>query len=79
MMPFLIPISFAPRYDTDKNGYVDHEEFLHRLGIEIAPGDVNGISNKITKGSEDEIHRHNHNQKVLYGNISRNFVWNCNW
>jgi len=49
-------------YDADYNGYVDHAEFLQRLGVDISPGDVNGVSNQITKGSEDEIYRHHHNQ-----------------
>ena len=52
------------RYDADYNGYVDHAEFLQRLGVDISPGDVNGVSNQITKGSEDEIYRHHHNQLV---------------
>ena len=52
------------RYDADYNGYVDHGEFLQRLGVDISPGDVNGVSNQITKGSEDEIYRHHHNQQV---------------
>ncbi|XP_065054660.1 EF-hand calcium-binding domain-containing protein 6-like, partial [Rhopilema esculentum] len=51
-------------YDTDRNGHVDHREFLQRLGVELAPGDVNGISNKITKGSEDEIYRHHQSQQM---------------
>eukprot|EP00794_Sanderia_malayensis_P021385 gene21385-23472_t len=53
-------------YDIDKNGYVDHDEFLRRLGVEFAPGDVNGVSNKITKESEDEIYRHFQSQKMKH-------------
>ncbi|XP_029453350.1 EF-hand calcium-binding domain-containing protein 6 [Rhinatrema bivittatum] len=42
---FSIPITSAEfdklwaRYDTNKKGYITHQEFLQRLGIELAAGD----------------------------------------
>lgn len=35
------------RFDTDKNNRIDHTEFLHKLGSELAPGDGEGFSSKI--------------------------------
>ena len=40
------------RYDTDGNGYVDHQEFLAKLGGELAPGDVHGHSTVIAEQSQ---------------------------
>lgn len=40
------------KYDTDRNGYVDHHEFLAKLGGEMAPGDVHGPSTQITEQSQ---------------------------
>ncbi|XP_020616607.1 EF-hand calcium-binding domain-containing protein 6-like [Orbicella faveolata] len=40
------------KYDTDKNGYVDHREFLAKLGGELAPGDIHGPSTLIAEQSQ---------------------------
>lgn len=50
---FSLPASgLISRYDTDKNGYVDHGEFLAKLGGELAPGDVHGPSTLIAEQSQ---------------------------
>lgn len=53
------------RYDTDRNGYVDHHEFLAKLGGEMAPGDVHGPSTQITEQSQQVMESMYRKQQVL--------------
>lgn len=52
------------RYDTDKNGYVDHREFLARLGGELAPGDIHGPSTLIAEQSQQVMESMYQKQQV---------------
>ena len=52
------------RYDTDHNGYVDHQEFLARLGGEFVPGDIHGPSTMITEQSHQVMESMHKNQQV---------------
>ena len=52
------------RYDTDRNGYVDHQEFLARLGGEMKPGDTHGPSTMITEQSHQVMESMHRNQQV---------------
>ena len=52
------------RYDTDGNGYVDHKEFLARLGGELAPGDIHGHSTQIAQQSQQVLESMYRNQQV---------------
>ena len=52
------------RYDTDGNGYVDHQEFLARLGGEMKPGDTHGPSTMITEQSHQVMESMHRNQQV---------------
>ena len=52
------------RYDTDQNGYVDHQEFLARLGGELVPGDMHGPSTMITEQSHQVMESMHKNQQV---------------
>uniref|UniRef100_A0A7M5V2B7 EF-hand domain-containing protein n=2 Tax=Clytia hemisphaerica TaxID=252671 RepID=A0A7M5V2B7_9CNID len=38
-------------FDTDGDGNIDNQEFLNKLGTELAPGDHAGLSTKIAKGN----------------------------
>lgn len=52
------------RYDTDKNGYVDHREFLAKLGGELAPGDIHGPSTLIAEQSQQVMESMYQKQQV---------------
>lgn len=54
------------RYDTDKNGYVDHREFLAKLGGELAPGDIHGPSTLIAEQSQQVMESMYKKQQVSY-------------
>ena len=54
------------RYDTDKNGYVDHREFLAKLGGELAPGDIHGPSTLIAEQSQQVMESMYQKQQVSY-------------
>ena len=55
------------RYDTDRNGYVDHREFLAKLGGELAPGDVHGPSTLIAEQSQQVMESMYKKQQVGVG------------
>ena len=59
----LSPFSLC-RYDTDGNGYVDHKEFLAKLGGELAPGDIHGHSTQIAQQSQQVLESMYRNQQV---------------
>ena len=59
----LSPFSLC-RYDTDGNGYVDHKEFLAKLGGELAPGDIHGHSTQIAQQSQQVLDSMYRNQQV---------------
>ena len=66
------------RYDTDKNGYVDHREFLAKLGGELAPGDIHGPSTLIAEQSQQVMESMYQKQKVgynLFGQALRRMKW----
>ena len=48
----------------DKNGHVDHREFMLRLGAEFAPGDVQGTSTKIAEENFMTIQNFRTGQRV---------------
>ena len=39
--------------DKSEDGKVSYIEFFTRLGVTIKPGDLEGLSTQITKGSEE--------------------------
>lgn len=54
------------KYDTDRNGYVDHQEFLARLGGEMKPGDTHGPSTMITEQSHQVMESMHRNQQDMH-------------
>lgn len=54
------------KYDTDQNGYVDHQEFLARLGGELVPGDMHGPSTMITEQSHQVMESMHKNQQDMH-------------
>jgi len=54
------------KYDTDGNGYVDHQEFLARLGGELVPGDVHGPSTLIAEQSQQVVESMYRNQQDMH-------------
>ena len=66
------------RYDTDKNGYVDHREFLAKLGGELAPGDIHGPSTLIAEQSQQVMESMYQKQQVSY-NLFGQVLWRIKW
>lgn len=66
------------RYDTDKNGYVDHREFLAKLGGELAPGDIHGPSTLIAEQSQQVLESMYQKQQASY-NLFSQFLWRIKW
>jgi len=64
------------RFDTDDSGSIDNNEFLHKLGTELAPGDEVGLSSKIAKGNTIALQMLQANQRVRarYFNLLRSTV-----
>ena len=58
------------RYDTDKNGYVDHREFLAKLGGELAPGDIHGPSTLIAEQSQQVMESMYQKQQVSFSMLA---------
>ncbi|XP_076184720.1 EF-hand calcium-binding domain-containing protein 6 [Aptenodytes patagonicus] len=56
------------RYDTDAKGYLTHQEFLQKLGIEFAPADA-GLSRHITEGSYARLQAHYNNQQKKHSKL----------
>ena len=51
-------------YDTDRNGYVDHKEFIAKLGLEFAAGDTDGHSKRIIEVNYDSIMPYDFKDKI---------------
>ncbi|CAM9951922.1 unnamed protein product [Bubo scandiacus] len=56
------------RYDTDAKGYLAHQEFLQKLGIEFAPADT-GLSRPITEDSYAHLGAHYNNQQKKHSKL----------
>ena len=52
------------RFDADGDGSIDNDEFLNKLGTELAPGDEVGFSSKITKANTIALQMHEAGQRV---------------
>ncbi|KAM6290393.1 LOW QUALITY PROTEIN: EF-hand calcium-binding domain-containing protein 6 [Porphyrio hochstetteri] len=58
------------RYDPDAKGYLTHQEFLQRLGIESAPADT-GLSRHITEDSYAHLQAHYNNQQKKHSELEK--------
>lgn len=58
--------SSLTRYDPDRVGYLDHQEFLKRLGVNFAPGDDGGVSRVIVDNSEQTMDDHHANMVMKH-------------
>ncbi|XP_075598913.1 EF-hand calcium-binding domain-containing protein 6 [Balearica regulorum gibbericeps] len=56
------------RYDTDAKGYLTHQEFLQKLGIEFAPADT-GLSRHIMGDSSAHLQAHYNNQQKKHSKL----------
>ncbi|XP_054673072.1 LOW QUALITY PROTEIN: EF-hand calcium-binding domain-containing protein 6 [Grus americana] len=56
------------RYDTDAKGYLTHQEFLQKLGIEFAPTDT-GLSRHITGDSSAHLQAHYNNRQKKHSKL----------
>ncbi|XP_014795529.1 PREDICTED: EF-hand calcium-binding domain-containing protein 6-like [Calidris pugnax] len=56
------------RYDTDAKGYLTHQEFLQKLGIEFAPTDT-GLSKHITEDRYAHLQMHYNNQQKKHSKL----------
>ncbi|KAM6381899.1 LOW QUALITY PROTEIN: EF-hand calcium-binding domain-containing protein 6 [Alca torda] len=56
------------RYDTDEKGYLTHQEFLHKLGIEFASAEK-GLSKHITDNSYAHLQMHYNNQQKKHSKL----------
>ncbi|XP_010214118.1 PREDICTED: EF-hand calcium-binding domain-containing protein 6, partial [Tinamus guttatus] len=56
------------RYDTDAKGYLTHQEFLQKLGIEFAPADT-GLGKHITEDNHAHLKAHYNNQQKKHSKL----------
>lgn len=54
------------RYDTEKKGFITHQQFLHKIGVNFAPGDDSGTSKKIVDGSLKTLEDHHANMVMKH-------------
>lgn len=66
-------------YDEDKLGYITHDQFLQKIGVNFAPGDDQGISRTIVDNSLRELDEHYMNMNLRHELQTYNqasTVWN---
>lgn len=67
------------RYDTERRGYLTHQEFRQKIGINFAPGDDSGTSKAIVDNSMRTLDDHHANLVMKHELQSYNqaaAVWN---
>lgn len=61
-------------FDADGNGSIDNNEFLKKLGTELAPGDQGGLSSKIYRGNTIALQMHETKQRELNAKTLKNQI-----
>lgn len=70
---------FSCSYDEDGVGYMTHDQFLQKIGVNFAPGDDQGVSRAIVDGSLREVDEHYMNMNLRHEIQTcnqANTIWN---
>ena len=70
---FYISDNLCNRYDTEGKGYIDHQDFLYKLGgAQFAPSDTAGTSKRIMQDSYQYLDEHHQMQQARQEKITLN-------
>ena len=63
LMSSLFPCRLWKTCDLNEDGYIQFSEFLSTMGLEINPGDVGGVSQRITGANQSDGAKRRDDQK----------------